>query len=103
MTEIKTTSPVGKAKPLPASWKGKAISVLVDKNPKRPGTFAFKKWALLGDGMTVEDYLALEAEHELDRPWAKRELKHFIERKLVELCVPLPDGGRVSAPKKKKA
>ncbi len=28
MTEIKTTSPVGKAKPLPASWKGKAISVL---------------------------------------------------------------------------
>ena len=85
MTEIKTTSSVGKAKPLPASWKGKAISVLADKNPKRPGTFAFKKWALLRDGMLVTEYLALEAEHALDRPWAKRELKHFIDRGWVKL------------------
>ena len=103
MTEIKTTSPVGEAKPLPASWKGKAISVLVDKNPKRPGTLAHRKFALLEDGMTVEEYLALEAENVLDRPWAKRELKHFIDRKFIELCVPLPDGTRVSAPRKKKA
>ncbi len=102
MTEIKTTSPVGKAKPLPASWKGKAISVLVDKNPKRPGTLAHQKFKLLRDGMSVEEYLALEAEHALDRPWARRELVHFIDRKFVELCVPLPDGTRISAPPKKK-
>ncbi len=103
MAEIKTTSPVGKAKPLPASWKGKAISVLGDKNPKRPGTFAFKKWALLRDGMTPDEYIALEAEHALDRPWARRELAHFIEKGFIELCVPLPDATRISAPRKKKA
>ncbi len=102
MTEIKTTSPVGKAKPLPASWKGKAISVLVDKNPKRPGSMAFTKFGFLRSGMLVTEYLSLEAEHGMDKPWARRELKHFIDRKFVELCVPLPDGTRISAPRKKK-
>ena len=90
-------------KKLPPGWAGKVIRVNEKSNPKRPGTLAHRKFELLEDGMTVEAYLALEAEHELDRPWAKRELKHFIDRKFVELCVPLPDGTRVSAPRKKKA
>ncbi len=94
-----------KSKPLPPGWAGKVIHRLVEKNPKRGGTLAHEKFQLCEEGMSVEAYLALELDdaHKLDRPWAKRELKHFIERKLVELCVPLPDGGRVSAPKKKKA
>ena len=60
MTTDKKSNP-RKTKPLPTSWTGMVIRVLVDKNPKRPGTFAFKKWALLRDGMTVEEYIA--------RPW----------------------------------
>ncbi|MCZ6607939.1 MAG: hypothetical protein O7A64_09770 [Alphaproteobacteria bacterium] len=102
MTTDKKSNP-RKTKPLPEEWTGMVIRVLVEKNPKRAGSLAHKKFALLKDGLTPAEYLALEAEHALDRPWAKRELKHFIDRKLVELCVPLPDGGRVSAPPKKKA
>lgn len=90
-------------KKLPPGWAGKVIRVNEKKNPKRPGTLAHRKFELLKDGMTVEDYLALEADHALDKPWARRELKHFIDRKFVEVCVPLPDGTRISAPRKKKA
>ena len=90
-------------KKLPPGWAGRVIRVNEKSNPKRPGTLAHQKFALLRDGMTVEEYLAMEAEHALDRPWAKRELKHFIDRMFVELCVPLPDGTRISAPRKKKA
>lgn len=63
------------------------IRVLAEKNPKRPKTLAHQKFKLLRDGMPVKEYLALETEHELDRPWAKRELKHFIEKKLVKLTL----------------
>ncbi len=101
MTEKKPKRTV-KPKPPPTEWEGKVVRVLVAKKPVK-GSMAAKKWSLLREGMTVEAYLALEAEHALDRPWAKRELKHFIERGFVELCVPLPDGARISAPRKKKA
>ena len=70
---------------LPPEWRGKSIKILAEKNPKRPGSMAHTKFKLLRDGMTVEEYLALEAEHALDRPWAKRELKHFIDRGWVKL------------------
>ena len=70
---------------LPPEWRGKSIRVLTEKNPKRRGSMAHRKFELLRDGMTVKEYLALETEHELDRPWAKRELRHFIERGLVKL------------------
>ena len=102
MTTDKKSNPK-KAKPLPREWGGLVIRVLVEKNPKRAGSLAHQKFALLKNEMTPAEYVALEAEHALDRPWAGRELKHFIEKGFVELCVPLPGGTRISAPRKKKA
>lgn len=84
MTTDKKSNP-RKAKPLPKEWGGLTIRVLVEKNPKRAGSLAHKKFELLKDGLTPAEYVALEAEHALDRPWAKRELRHFIARGLVKL------------------
>ena len=37
--------------------KNSTIKLLVDKNPKRPSSLAFQRFALYKDGMTIADYV----------------------------------------------
>lgn len=59
----------------PSEFAGKVITRLVKENPRREGTFGYKSFALIKDGMTYEDYLAKGGRRE-DLAWD-------VERKYV--------------------
>ena len=75
-------------KKLPPGWAGKIIRVNEKSNPKRPGTLAHKKFALLKDGMTVEESLAPEAEHAPDRAARTPPLQPHLDAELGALRAP---------------
>lgn len=73
----------GKTSPLSSTA---LIRVMAVGNPKRPGTAAHSRWALLTDGMRVGDFLALGAQHpEWPKGWPIRDLRHALRRQLVRL------------------
>lgn len=41
-----------------SQFAGKVIKMIVTENPRREGTFGYKSWEVMRDGMTFEDYIA---------------------------------------------
>jgi len=62
------------------------IKVNVKENPKRQGTKAYKKFALIKDGMTVKEFCELADKHEeFGKKWGIRELRWCLARGYIEL------------------
>lgn len=72
------------------SIDAKIIKVTVEKNPKRPGSQAYKKFRILMkmDGKPVEDYKAKEGRTptlDKERGWPATELRWALKLNLVKL------------------
>lgn len=80
------TQSVGKRE----NYENFIIKILVDKNPKREGTRAFYKFAVLMkmDGKTIGDFRAQEGQHSnLDNEagWPSGELRWCLKQKFVKV------------------
>lgn len=52
----------------------KKITVLVDENPKRPGSASARRFAIYCTGMTVEDYVSAAEDSGVNRPKARKDV-----------------------------
>lgn len=80
-----------------SSWRTAAldpdavIRVILDANPKKPGSKAHAKYAELRTGMTVADYLALEGQRPAldgEKRWPKLELLWCLHMRFITLDGP---------------
>jgi len=60
-----------------SAFSGKTITKLVDENPRREGTFGYKSFALIKNGMTYEDYIA--------KGGRRQDLAWDVDRKFVKV------------------
>ena len=67
------------------------ITVLVEGNPKRAGTSAHRKFALLRTSMTVAEYMALEGAYpdlDKEKAWPCIELRWCLQKGWIRLDSP---------------
>ncbi len=94
---LRETFPVEpkKVKPKPESkrdsYESRIIRVLIESNPKRPGTRAFDKFDLLMkmNGRTIREYKGQEGQHpDLDnkeKGWASTEIRWALKQEWIKI------------------
>lgn len=85
-SSVKTESKEGKR----GEYEKRKIALLIDKNPKREGSRAYKKFGILMkyDGQTVGEYRSEEGKHEdldFEKGWTSTEIRWALKQGWIKI------------------